>query len=64
MKVFCSHRSTEKLLVEKFAEQLRTDGIEPWYDEWEIRAGDSFISRINEGLLTCNVGLVFLSGNA
>ena len=64
MKVFCCHRSTDKPVVEPFAERLRADGVDAWLDTWEIRPGDDFVTRINEGLAACDMGLVFLSGDA
>ncbi|MFL6237577.1 MAG: TIR domain-containing protein [Thermoanaerobaculia bacterium] len=60
-KVFCSHRSADKPQVKKIAALLAAAGIDPWIDEWEIRPGDDLVARINEGLATYDVGLLFLS---
>ncbi|MEJ8846112.1 tetratricopeptide repeat protein [Variovorax rhizosphaerae] len=60
-KVFCSHRNVDKPAVEDFARRLRERGIDAWLDKWEIRPGDDFVQRINEGLTDYDVGLVFFS---
>jgi hypothetical protein len=60
-KVFCSHRSTDKPAVEAFAGRLRERGIDAWYDAWEISPGDDLVAKINEGLATCDWGLIFFS---
>ncbi len=64
MRVFCSHRSVDKPVVLAFAERLRADGIDAWVDEWEIGPGDDIIVRLDAGLSQCDVGLLFLSGDA
>ncbi len=43
------------------AEALRGEGIDAWWDVWEIRPGDNFVSRISDGLEQCECGVVFLS---
>jgi hypothetical protein len=39
--VFLSHSATDKAVVRALAERLRTDGLQVWFDEWEIKVGDS-----------------------
>jgi tetratricopeptide (TPR) repeat protein len=60
-KVFCSHRSVDKARVREIAARLAAAGIDPWLDEWEIRAGDDIVQRINEGLASYDAGLIFFS---
>lgn len=50
MKVFISHSSKDHDFVLLLAERLKKDGIDVWVDEWELKAGDSILERINEGL--------------
>lgn len=64
VRVFCSHRSVDKPVVLAFAERLRADGVDAWVDSWEIGPGDEVIARLDEGLSQCDVGLLFLSGDA
>jgi tetratricopeptide (TPR) repeat protein len=60
-RVFCCHRSTDKTAVEAFARRLRECGIDAWFQEWEMAPGDDEVARLNEGLATCDTGLVFFS---
>ena len=39
--VFLSHSAKDKPVVRDVAEPLRKDGLRVWFDEWEIRPGDS-----------------------
>lgn len=49
-RVFISYRKTDQLLAEALAKELHDVGHKVWFDEWEIGAGDSIVSKINEGL--------------
>ena len=42
--VFLSHSSKDKHIVRPLAERLRNDGLNVWFDEWSIRAGDNIPS--------------------
>jgi hypothetical protein len=39
-------------------------GIEVWFDEWEIRAGDSLRRKMEEGLANCTHFVVLLTPNS
>jgi hypothetical protein len=60
-KVFLSYRSVDRDRVRVVAETLRAEGIDAWWDVWEIRPGDNFVAKINDGLEQCECGVVFLS---
>ncbi|MGH3819015.1 MAG: TIR domain-containing protein, partial [Pseudonocardiaceae bacterium] len=60
-KVFLSYRSTDRAVVEEFAGRLRRDGIDAWYDGWEIAPGDDIVAKMDEGIDRCGAGLVFVS---
>ena len=60
-KVFLAYRSVDRDRVRTLAEALRAEGIDAWWDIWEIRPGDNFVSKINGGLERCDCGVVFLS---
>ncbi len=62
--VFLSHSSKDKAVVRTIAERLRTDGIRPWLDEWEIKPGDSIPAKIEEGLEQSRVLVLAMSENA
>jgi TIR domain len=59
--VFISHASEDKEAVAKpIAEELRSRGFTVWYDEYEIKLGDSIPKKIDEGLGS-RFGIVVLS---
>jgi hypothetical protein len=60
-KVFLSYRSVDRERVRGVAEALIAEGIDAWWDVWEIRPGADVVSRINAGLEECECGVVFLS---
>lgn len=61
--VFLSHSSADKPLVDRMFETLHQAGVRAWYDRYEIQAGDSITSKVNEGLDRSDLGLLFLSKN-
>ena len=65
-RVFLSHSSLDKeRFATGFAERLRANGVEVWYDDWELRPGDSLVDRIFEhGLGNADVFIVILSANS
>ncbi|HEV7671126.1 MAG TPA: TIR domain-containing protein [Thermoanaerobaculia bacterium] len=48
--VFLSHSSSDKAFVRRLAEDLRGAGVPVWFDEWELRVGDSLSKQISSGL--------------
>jgi hypothetical protein len=63
-KIFISHASEDKQLVARpLAKQLTEHGISVWYDEYELKLGDSLLNSINNGLRDSNYGIVILSPN-
>ena len=62
--VFLSHSSKDKAIIRPLAEKLRADGVRVWYDEWEIRPGDSIPAKIEEGLEQSRVLVLCMSANA
>ena len=57
-------------VVRDVAERLKKDGVRVWFDEWEIRPGDSIESpqsktaKIEEGLERSRVLVLCMSANA
>ncbi len=49
--------------MKALADALIAAGVSVWYDEYEMKIGDSLIARINEGLLNSRFGVVVLSEN-
>jgi hypothetical protein len=60
--VFISHASEDKdAVVRPLAKQLRDHGLEVWYDEFELRIGDSLRRKIDGGIARSRFGIVVLS---
>lgn len=49
-KVYLAHASEDKALVRPIAEYLMANGVEVWFDEWEIEPGDSLRQKMEDGL--------------
>ncbi|HWB04842.1 MAG TPA: toll/interleukin-1 receptor domain-containing protein [Verrucomicrobiales bacterium] len=62
--VFLSHSAKDKAVVRPLAERLRKDGLKVWFDEWEIKPGDSIPAKIEEGLEHSRVLVLCVSVSA
>lgn len=49
-RVYLAHASEDKPMVRPIAEYLMANGVEIWFDEWEIEPGDSLRQKMEEGL--------------
>ena len=62
--VFVSHASEDKArFVDPFVAALEARGLRVWYDANEIRLGDDFRKRMDDGLARSRFGVVVLSPN-
>lgn len=62
--VFISHASDDKdEIVRPLAEALRSGGLSVWYDEFELRIGDSLRRKIDQGIVRSRFGIVVLSNS-
>jgi hypothetical protein len=60
--VFISHASEDKNdVVRPLAHALQNAGLRVWYDEFELRIGDSLRRRIDQGLANSRFGVIVLS---
>jgi len=60
--VFISHASEDKdAVVRPLAHALSDGGLKVWYDEFELRIGDSLRRKIDNGLAHSRFGVVVLS---
>jgi hypothetical protein len=60
--VFISHATEDKdQVVRPLAHALKNRGIDAWYDEFELRVGDSLRRKIDQGIARSRFGLVVLS---
>ncbi|MEQ9661868.1 MAG: toll/interleukin-1 receptor domain-containing protein [Parasphingopyxis sp.] len=49
-KIYLAHASEDKDRVRPVAEYLMANGVDVWFDEWEIEPGDSLRQKMEEGL--------------
>ncbi len=60
--VFISHASEDKdAVVRPLANALRNSGLNVWYDEFELKIGDSLRRKIDQGLAKSRFGIVVIS---
>lgn len=60
--VFISHASEDKdEVVRPLANALKLEGLKVWYDEFELKIGDSLRRKIDKGLANSKFGIVVLS---
>lgn len=61
---FVSHATEDKeSFVRPLAEKLNEAGMKIWYDEFELKIGDSLRQKIDEGLINCKYAIVVLSSS-
>jgi hypothetical protein len=58
---FICHASEDKDFVRPLAHALTEIGFNIWYDEFELKVGDSLRQSIDRGLVNSNYGIVILS---
>lgn len=59
---FISHASEDKDdIVRSLADALRDYGFVVWYDEFELKIGDSLRKKIDSGLMNSRFGIVIIS---
>ena len=60
-KVFISYSRDDADWVSKFAEALRDQSVDVWFDVWKIHAGDSFREALEAGLRDSDAIVAVLS---
>lgn len=63
-KVFISYSSRDNEFVDCLVSDLIFANIPVWIDKWEIKVGDSIISKINEGIKDSDYLAIILSPNS
>jgi hypothetical protein len=64
MNIFLSYNKADKEVARSIGAQMFLSGIEVWFDEWEIQAGDSIPGKLDEGLAAFNAFVLVWSANA
>ena len=62
--IFLSHSSKDKPVVRGIAARLKKDGVRVWFDEEQIKPGDSIPAKIEEGPEPSRVLVLCMSANA
>lgn len=63
-KVFISYASEDKEFARKIVADLKKEGIDTWFDEYELHAGDSIHNKLEEGINSSQWYLQILSPNS
>jgi len=64
IRIFVAHSSKDSGVSKRITESLKQRGLEVWYDEWEIKVGDSITQKISDGLEQGDFLVVVLSRNS
>src|SRR4051794_35346957 len=59
--IFISYADEDRPIAERLAGGLTSAGFAVWYDQFELRAGDRILDRINEGLTRSAYGLLVVT---
>jgi hypothetical protein len=62
--VFISYAHADQEWVRVLAENLHQSGLNVFYDEWEIGAGDVLVHKLDAGILSTRNGIVVVSPTA
>jgi len=63
MRIFLGHNKADKDTARSLGAYLVLVGVDVWFDEWEIHAGDSIPGKLNEGLEVFDVFVLLWSTN-
>jgi TIR domain len=63
-KLYFAHAFENRDIAKPLADRMMRDGIDVWFDEWEIRTGDSLRRKMENGLSGCTHFLVLLTPEA
>jgi hypothetical protein len=64
MRAFLSHSSADKLLSTTIYRKLRDEAVAVWFDQLELRPGDSLLKKIDEGISTSDFLLALVTDNS
>lgn len=63
-KIFISYSSKDAKFVDNLATTLQSLGHSVWLDKWEIRVGDSIVTKLESGIEKADYVAVVLSANS
>ena len=62
--IFLSYASQDRDAVLKLKEGLEGSGLEVWYDQWRLEAGDLYEKKIRRNIEACDFFFPIISANA
>src|SRR5229473_5491257 len=60
-RLYFAHAFENRDIAKPLADRMMADGIDVWFDQWEIRTGDSLRRKMENGLSGCTHFLVLLT---
>ena len=63
-RIFLSYASEDKDVARKITDRLRHNGVQIWFDEYELQTGDSIRNRIQDAIAASDYLVVLLSPNS
>jgi small GTP-binding protein len=57
--VFLSHSSKDKAAVEAIARKLKSVGIRPWLDKWDLTGGDTIADALEKAIKSITCAAIF-----
>ncbi len=64
MLAFISHNKADKATARLLASAIVETGINVWFDEWQLRPGDSIVGGIESGISNCDIFVLIWSDEA
>ena len=64
MKVFLSYALDDKVAAREIAKRLTEEGLDVWFDEWQIAPGDNLAKRIGRALDQADAMVVLVTPEA
>ena len=64
MRCFLSYNKADKEIARSVGAHITLNGMDVWFDEWEIQAGDSIPGKLNEALAAFEAYILIWSCNA
>jgi hypothetical protein len=62
--IFLCHASEDKTAARELATAIKNMGPDIWFDEWEIKVGDSIVQKINDALGDISHLILIMSKNS
>ena len=60
-KIFISHSNADKDWAREFAKRLSGSGVEVWFDEFNIKPGDSISDSVERGMRSSDMIVLLVS---